>query len=206
MAKLVLTPSDGGFTWQITELGNAFKEAYYAVAAITDVPFEEESDYFNPNLIISSVYPAANRTQKTTPKRPVRYPPGSYTFWAWAKAQNGIYYPAGSAEVEVPDLSSTRPDDWEWWNTIQSGKPIQLEAAEWNAFCERINEFRVWFGVNEYDFTVVESGDPIKADIVNEARIAILTMTADIPRAVERGDPITAQFFLDLQDALNSVE
>lgn len=99
-----------------------------------------------------------------------------------------------------------RPEDWEWWNTIKSGKPIQLEAEEWNAFCERINEFRVWFGVDEYDFTYVEPDDPIAADIVNEARRALMTITADIPTGVDRGDPITAQFFLDLRDALNAVE
>lgn len=109
---------------------------------------------------------------------------------------------------EAQDFATeaARPEAWEWWNTIQSGKPILLEAEEWNAFCDRINEFRVWFGVDKYDFTPVEPNDPIKASIVDEARIAILTMTADIPATVHPDDPIAAQFFLDLRDALNAVE
>lgn len=109
-------------------------------------------------------------------------------------------------EAQDFTTKAARPEDWEWWNTIKSGKPILLEAEEWNAFCERINEFRVWFGVDEYDFTYVEPDDPIAADIVNEARRALMTITADIPAGVDPGDPITAQFFLDLRDALNAVE
>lgn len=118
---------------------------------------------------------------------------------------DGVNYTEwGEAQDFVTEAA--RPEDWEWWNTIQSGKSILLEAEEWNAFCERINEFRVWFGVDEYDFTYVEPDDPITADIVNEARRALMTITADLPASVEVGDPITAQFFLDLRDALNAVE
>lgn len=101
----------------------------------------------------------------------------------------------------------TRPEDWEWWNTIEQGEPIAIEAEEWNAFCERINEFRVYQGFAEYDFTYVESGDPISADIVNEARSALESLLYEKarPSKVYAGDTITSAFFVKLTACLNSI-
>lgn len=110
-----------------------------------------------------------------------------------------------STVSEEPDPE--RPEDWEWWNTIKSGREIRIEADEWNAFCERINEFRVYQGLAEYDFTYVESGDPISADIINEARKGLRSLPYEEsrPDTVNAGDNIEANLFIMLAACLNSI-
>lgn len=115
----------------------------------------------------------------------------------------------GAEYFSTPSQSAaSRPDDWEWWYTIKSGGKIRLSADEWNAFCECINEFRVYDSLPEYNFTTVYSGDKISAAIVNQARTAInaISTCGSVPSKVSTGDPITASFFLDLQDALNATK
>lgn len=101
----------------------------------------------------------------------------------------------------------TRPSDWYWWNPIYQNGPIQIFANEWNAFCETINKFRDYKGLSNYRFSYVSSGTTISASIVNEAVDAISDMNRwDVPsRAVSGATTITAQFFLDLQRALNYI-
>ena len=103
---------------------------------------------------------------------------------------------------------SSRPDDWEWWSTVAKGAEIQLSAAEWNAFGECINEFRVYAGLSEYSFTTAVSGTTkISAAIVNQARTAISAIDGHgtLPSAAVAGNPITAAFFNNLKDALNAI-
>ena len=99
----------------------------------------------------------------------------------------------------------SRPDDWDWYSTIASGRIIDLSASEWNDFCDRINEFRDYDGLSQYDFTRVYRGDPIEASFINEARSAIedISTSGRVPSRVYSGDPIAADIFLDLRDALN---
>lgn len=105
------------------------------------------------------------------------------------------------------DAAITRPDDWYWDSTIASGYEINLTADEWNAFCDRINEFRVYDGLDEYDFTRVYSGDEISAAICNEAWYAINAITGHgtMPSKAVSGGALYASFFTGLRDALNSV-
>lgn len=100
-----------------------------------------------------------------------------------------------------------RPSNWNWWNPVYFNAPIQIYASEWNAFCDRINEFRDYDGLPYYRFSYVGSGDNISADIVNEAVDAISSIRSawGVPGRVYRGDTIKADFFLGLKDALNSV-
>ena len=89
---------------------------------------------------------------------------------------------------------------------MRNGAPINLSANEWNAFCERINEFRVYCGLPEYGaFIRVYSGNEISAKIVNHAAWAIEAMTSTAPDGVIAGDTITANFFNGLKNALNSI-
>lgn len=102
-----------------------------------------------------------------------------------------------------------RPEDWAWWSTVAKGEEIKLSAAEWNAFTERINEFRVYAGLSEYSFTTAVSGSTkISASIVNQARTAISAISGHgtLPSAAVSGNPITAAFFNGLESALNFVE
>lgn len=101
----------------------------------------------------------------------------------------------------------TRPWDWAWYSTIVSGGTIGLSALEWNDFCDRINEFRVYDGLSEYNFTTVSQGTTISASIVNQARTAISAISGHgtLPSAAVSGGAFTASFFNGLKDALNAV-
>lgn len=110
----------------------------------------------------------------------------------------------GSCSTE----DDVRPDNWFWWSTVAPGQPIALSAAEWNAFCGRIDEFRVYTGRDVWPgWLPVGSGTDISADIVNEARRAIAPMgpTAPLPPWVNPGDTIKAFYFNTLRAYLNSV-
>lgn len=104
---------------------------------------------------------------------------------------------------------SLRPDDWSWWTRVQSDGNIDISADEWNAFCDRINEFRDYCGLTAYYFTTVRRGDYISANVVNEAVWAIRNMSPPIspPSQVTPGvSYVTAAFFNGLKNALNSID
>lgn len=112
------------------------------------------------------------------------------------------------------------PDFWEWWSDLRSGQEMAwaaggalrfvISAEEWNAFCANINEVRVWAGYSSYSFTRARAGTtPVSAAAVNEAIEAINEMdpAESPPPAVHAGrTAITADFFLWLRDAINSVK
>lgn len=102
----------------------------------------------------------------------------------------------------------TRPNNWSWVTTVEKGSEISLTAAEWNAFCNRINAFREYAGTTKYSFTIAVSGETeISAIIVNEAIDAIADIGGHgaLPSYATKGKNITASFFNDLKDALNNV-
>lgn len=113
----------------------------------------------------------------------------------------------GAQDFTTEALVGERPDDWEWTSTIESGAEIKITAREWNNFTSRINEFRIYDGLEEYDFTTVYRGDDISASIMNEARTAIreIDESGYVPKKVYSGDTIYASFFIDLADALNII-
>lgn len=102
---------------------------------------------------------------------------------------------------------TSRPKNWSWNSVVEKGEPIQISARDWNAFCDRINEFREYDGKSAYDFTYVYKGDAISASIVNEARSAIngISTSATITR-VYSGDLITADYFNGIAWALNQTK
>lgn len=114
----------------------------------------------------------------------------------------------GTQSFTTAAVATPRPDDWEWWSTIRSGRQIEITADEWNAFCDHINAFRVYQGLSEYDFTTVDPGDEIKATYMRQARSAIdfLDGHGTLPGVVYAGDAVKASFFTKLADALNAVE
>lgn len=117
----------------------------------------------------------------------------------------GPFMSSGKHATTLPD----RPEDWEWWNPIRSGGDINISANEWNAFCERINEFRDYCGNSQYSFTAVKRGDYISAAIVNQAIRAIQGMsppTAPPGQASSGTTKVSAAFFNGLKNALNSID
>ena len=137
---------------------------------------------------------------------------GSSTYWHWGSAPTVITGDGGGGGggggPTPPDPPTPiRPSNWNWWSSIYSGGFIQISASEWNAFCDKINEFRDYDGLSYYRFSYVRSGDDIAANVVNEAVDAIGSIRSawGVPSRVYRGDVITADFFMRLQDALNSI-
>ena len=113
----------------------------------------------------------------------------------------------GTETFWTDEVTSPRPDDWEWYSTIRSGREIRITADEWNDFCDRINEFREYVGLSAYSFTTVRSGNPIKASYMRQAIIAINAIDGHgtLPASVYEGDQIKASFFTKLASALNAV-
>lgn len=103
--------------------------------------------------------------------------------------------------------ASERPDNWAWISTIASGRAVSITAAEWNAFCVRINEFREYKGLSAYSFTTVSKGTKISATICNQAWSAIYAISGHgtMPSAAVADGPLYASFFTLLASALNSI-
>ena len=207
MARLTLTSGEEEFGWQITNFDYPFTQASgYVEAGITRNQFTQSSTSITG--VVDRVKAPASGSSTSTKRRWVSYKPGTYDFWGYALADNGIYWPAGSDTVTVDSLAAQRPDDWDWLSVIRAGRPIKLSAYEWNQFCNRINDFRTYVGLPEYGaFERAYSGDPITAAMVADAVFAVRAMNPPTapPRSPSRGDPIRASLFLDLADALNSI-
>lgn len=124
---------------------------------------------------------------------------------------NPFYYDGvGTARLYIkPRVQRSRPEDWEWWYTVSSNADVNLYADEWTDFCFRINEFRIYKGMGQYDFDPVTSGvTDISAYICNQAWTAINAISGHgtMPSmAVSDGD-MYASFFTGLRDALNAIE
>src|SRR5690606_21164075 len=100
-----------------------------------------------------------------------------------------------------------RPSNWTWHSTKTKGQNINLTAAEWNSFCTRINQFRIYKNLANFNFTAVISGQPMMAAQVNQARTAIQQMVppTTTPTAVSSGMDIMASFINGLSSSLNSI-
>lgn len=103
-----------------------------------------------------------------------------------------------------------RPVNWTWSTPKVSRQQVNITAVEWNAFCTRINEFRLYRGLTAYSFTTVSRGQQITASIVNQAWTALGTAsemgyTVNRPATAVRGAQMTAAFFNGLVSCLNSI-
>lgn len=99
----------------------------------------------------------------------------------------------------------TRPNNWNWWTDKVQGQPIGLQADEWNSFCTRVNQFRQYKKLDNYTFTEVTKGSTITASAMNQAVNAINAMVTTKLSTVAVGQLITASFYNQLRDKLNSI-
>lgn len=210
MAELVISGWNGGFTWRIDGLSDAFSpEAGYDSAGLTRNQFTAgPKDTITGIIEDSIVYAEEGYEYTSTPEVDVPYEAGTYTVWAWTKLTGGAYWPAGSGTFTVTSDEAERPDDWSWRSTIESGGKVGLTAYEWNRFCNRINDFRIYKGLETYDFTTVVSGETeISAAICNEAWYAIEEISGhgNMPDEAVSGCPLYADFFNGLMNALNAI-
>ena len=77
-----------------------------------------------------------------------------------------------------------------------------MTATEWNSFTNRINEYRAYNELSDYNFTTVASEMQASQSIINEAVEAINEMGYSIPKI---GNDITAQTFIDLVNTINGI-
>lgn len=128
---------------------------------------------------------------------------GNSTAWIGAKYFTTRPSSGGGSEPVGP----TRPTNWQWWSPIQRGATISISANEWNSFCSKINEFRAYKGLRAYYFSTASRGIRISASIVNEAWSAIIQIPGHgmLPSSAISGQAITAYFFTQLANALNSI-
>jgi hypothetical protein len=134
-------------------------------------------------------------------------PATSYLFYAYALAQNGRWYAAGSSIYVTTDSPGpSRPSDWSWWYSKSSGIGFNVYGSEWNDFADRINTFRAYKNIGNYGFTDAYSGMDFYAYMFNQARNAIadLPRTVNVPSAVSSGSDVYAYMLAQLRDALNS--
>lgn len=98
-----------------------------------------------------------------------------------------------------------RPIEWQWHTAKTPGQPVRVTADEWNSFCTKINQFRLFKSLPTYSFTTAISGYNVTATQMNQARAAILGMTSAVPSAVSPGQNANASFLNGLSTALNSI-
>ena len=105
---------------------------------------------------------------------------------------------------------------WDWqYPKVQGGdiysvngkNLIIMPASEWNNFTAFINTKRVSKGLSNYSFTSVSNGTNFTATIANQAVNALNDMLAvgNKISTVSSGNTITAAFFNNLRDKVNSI-
>jgi hypothetical protein len=130
-----------------------------------------------------------------------------------------VYYSTDSTTLEnivmgaqsIKTNESERPSDWEWTTNFVSGASVPkygeslapVTAAEWNAFCETINEFREYKSLPAYSFTAVSRGTPMTAANLNQAIIAISAIPGH--GTLPTVNVTSALFWQRLASALNAV-
>ncbi|PLR72331.1 hypothetical protein [Bacillus sp. UMB0728] len=106
---------------------------------------------------------------------------------------------------------AARPENWKWTTAANSnghkisGVQFSMLASEWNAFANRINAFRSFKGLSNYNFTSAIRGSDFYFYIFNEANTAIGAMRSTGISNVTRGSQVYASYFNALMNALNGV-
>ncbi|MGO4887058.1 fibronectin type III domain-containing protein [Anaerobacillus sp. MEB173] len=138
------------------------------------------------------------------------------TYTVWVRAYDGAGNYTDSSSKTITTLSG-RPSNWAWSTSKTSGGNFNLTATEWNNFQNRINEFRKWKSLSEYQynsygsytetsqFTRGSSGQNYMAYQFNQCRNAINSMIDTGTTFKYSGDTVTASDLNTLRDKLNSL-
>lgn len=108
MATLSLTGGTNQFTWTISGLGSAFNSSNYLSAGVAWSAVSS-GDTSVPDKVAGAEVAATSSGVKFSVSKTVSYTVSSqvtYTFYGYARAQNGLYYPCGSARVTISPSSS----------------------------------------------------------------------------------------------------
>jgi len=134
----------------------------------------------------------------------------TYTVYyqAWDSTET---YGSGPANYTIKTTGGTRPTNFSGWGvTVATGQPFIITATKWLAFQTKINEFRIYKGLQSYGFTTgsyVVTDQPFYYWLANQARTAISDMSppTSVPSAVVSGGDCTASWFNGIVNSLNSV-
>lgn len=116
----ILSTREEDLDWEITGLGNDFTPANYIRCGIA-LESVSSGQSTAPDYIIDTVSSAAGNTNETgsqdTSDRMT--PNQTYTFYGFAQAGNGLYYPAGSDsgtmdEMTIDEIILSRVADLDW--------------------------------------------------------------------------------------------
>lgn len=139
------------------------------------------------------------------------------------KYQAWCTYNEGNAYYDCEfKTKSGKPTVFKWSIDKTDGQVLRVSASEWNAFTSKINEFLKYKGKSTITFTKAVSaglsqgavvggnhglsdGKVISAKMMNEAVNAIASMGGDISVVVSE-TPVTAEFFNNIADELNSID
>ena len=100
-----------------------------------------------------------------------------------------------------------RPENFYWTYKKVQNEDFNLTADEWNAFTEKVNEFRRYLGLTDRSFSKAAAGEPFYADMYNSAGEAIRE-SGDygtyIPEVIPN-QKITAYMLNALESELNAI-
>ena len=112
--------------------------------------------------------------------------------------------------VTTDSSGPVRPGYWSWSSTSHApGDPVtNLDASEWNDFCNHINAVRAYRGLSDYNFTTAISGNKIYAYMFNELVNAIDAMSPSTssPTTVSSGSYFYGYYLDQLKEAINSID
>lgn len=222
--SLVLSnPSTNSFSW-LARLSNYFDTSNYIRVGICKQPFTDGQSS-PPNEILDYAYPPSSNLGCAASGTATGLTSSTnYTVYGFAQAANGLYYKVGTSSITTPGIG--RPPNWEWATPKVAGQDFKLTATEWNQFCERINQFREYIGLNtKISFTPAPYGDgSVYAFMFNQALVGIAGGTFDgssfyyqyllgmnytirsrLPTNRKTGDSILAAYLNDMRDGMNSV-
>jgi len=110
--------------------------------------------------------------------------------------------------------TENRPTNWTLFTMTSGsamptylGNPSPCTAIRWNAFTNKINEFRTYKSVSLYTFSTAYIGQNATATLINQARTAISGMSppTSVPPAVSSSGGVLASTLVGLQSSLNSI-
>lgn len=228
MAELVLTSGTERFWWEITGLGSDFTTDHYIRVGIANevVAYGATSingieDYKNA----TSSPPVSSDSKRSGMKRK-SYGAGTFTFYGFAQAANGKYYPAGSATVTV-DEDVPSINQWSWTSSNGGASANQTKNAYnavtnrggidefsylvWNDMVDKVKEILDAFGYswstmyNTYANTKMSSSDKaLTAKRFNSLRQNIGGHYSTGISEVSAGDKVYGSYFTTLARCINN--